>query len=195
MLWRDKPMINWIFALVLSLSGAALCSRRMPRYVKRPFAAATVVDGGVTVNGELRIPAVSGAKLPAVVVIHGSGGLQDGVGTRYVDALNQAGIATLELDLFPRAGRPATARINLPHTYGSLIYLSKHPRIDPARIGVMGFSGGVLSLISASEELMRAYTGGAYRFAAHLPVYPVCWPQTGILQGKKGSPARAFIKP
>ena len=49
----------------------------------------------------------------------------------------------------------------------------------------MGFSwGGVLSLISASEELTRAYTGGAYRFAAHLPVYPVCWPQTGILQGK-----------
>ena len=49
----------------------------------------------------------------------------------------------------------------------------------------MGFSwGGVLSLISASEELTRAYTGGAYRFAAHLPVYPVCWPHSAILQGK-----------
>jgi dienelactone hydrolase len=48
-----------------------------------------------------------------------------------------------------------------------------HPRIESARIGVMGLSwGGVLSLISASEEFMRAYTGGAYRLAAHLPVYP-----------------------
>jgi dienelactone hydrolase len=186
MLWRDKPMINWIFALVLSLSGAGtLLAQDAPVHEKVSFAAATVVDGGVTVNGELRIPAVSGAKLPAVVVIHGSGGLQDGVGTRYVEALNQAGIATLELDLFPRAGRPATPRFNFPHTYGSLIYLAKHPRIDPARIGVMGFSwGGVLSLISATEELTRAYTGGAYRFAAHLPVYPVCWPQSAILQGK-----------
>jgi len=186
MLWRDKPMINWIFALVLSLSGAGtLLAQDAPVREKVSFAAATVVDGGVTVNGELRIPAVSGAKLPAVVVIHGSGGLQDGVGTRYVEALNQAGIATLELDLFPRDGRPATPRFNFPHTYGSLIYLAKHPRIDPARIGVMGFSwGGVLSLISASEEFVRAYTGGAYRFAAHLPVYPVCWPQSAILQGK-----------
>ena len=186
MFWRDKPMINWIFALVLSLSGAGtLLAQDAPVREKVSFAAATVVDGGVTVNGELRIPAVSGAKLPAVVVIHGSGGLQDGVGTRYVEALNQAGIATLELDLFPRAGRPATPRFNLPHTYGSLIYLAKHPRIDPARIGVMGFSwGGALSLISATEELTRAYTGGAYRFAAHLPVYPVCWPHSAILQGK-----------
>src|SRR5260221_7022939 len=194
-LWRDKPMINWIFALVLSLSGAGtLLAQDAPVREKVSFAAATIVDGGVTVNGELRIPAVSGAKLPAVVVIHGSGGLQDGVGTRYVEALNQAGIATLELDLFPRDARPATPRFNLPHTYGSLIYLAKHPRIDPARIGVMGFSwGGVLSLISATEELTRAYTGGAYRFAAHLPVYQVCWTQSAILQGKnKGLNARVY---
>jgi dienelactone hydrolase len=181
-----NQMIHWIFALVLSLSGTGtLLAQDVAVRDKVSFAAATLVDGGVTVNGELRIPAVSGAKLPAVVVIHGSGGLQDGVGTRYVEALNRAGIATLELDLFPRGGRPETPRFNFPHTYGSLIYLAKHPRIDPARIGVMGFSwGGALSLISATEELTRAYTGGAYRFAAHLPVYPVCWPHSTILQGK-----------
>jgi dienelactone hydrolase len=181
-----KNSINWIFALALSLSGAGtVLAQDGGVREKVSFAAATVVDGGVTVNGELRIPTASGAKLPAMVVIHGSGGLQDGVGTRYVEALNQAGIATLELDLFPRAGRPETPRSNFPHTYGSLIYLAKHPRIDPARIGVMGFSwGGTLSLISATEELTRAYTGGGYRFAAHLPVYPVCWPQIAILQGK-----------
>src|SRR5262245_280428 len=179
-------MISWTFALVLSLSSAGTSlAQDAPVREKVSFAAATVVDGGVTVNGELRIPAVSGTKRPAVVVIHGSGGLQDGVGTRYVEALNQAGIATLELDLFPRGGRPETPRHNFPHMYGGLIYLATHPRIDPARIGVMGFSwGGVLSLISATEELTHAYTGGAYRFAAHLPLYPVCWPQSAILQGK-----------
>src|SRR5262245_61871163 len=74
-----KPMINWIFALVLSLSGArTLLAHDAPVREKVSFAAATAVDGGVTVNGELKIPAVSGARLPAVVVIHGSGGLQDG---------------------------------------------------------------------------------------------------------------------
>jgi dienelactone hydrolase len=181
-----KQFLRGAVAFALSLSGAGfLLAQEAPVREQVSFAAATVVDGEVIVNGELRIPAASGAKLPAVVVIHGSGGLQDGVGTRYVEALNQAGIATLELDLFPRGGRPDTPRPNFPHTYGSLIYLAKHPRIDPARIGVMGFSwGGALSLISATEELTRAYTGGAYRFAAHLPVYPTCWPHSAILQGR-----------
>lgn len=149
------------------------------------FASATAIDPDTTVNGELRLPDGAGGKLPAVVVIHGSGGLVDRAGVDYIEALNQAGIATLQLDLFPRGGRPASTRFNLPHTYGSLIYLANHPRIDPARIGVMGFSwGGVLSLVSASTELTQAYTGGKYRFAAHLPLYPVCWSRTAELEGK-----------
>jgi dienelactone hydrolase len=149
------------------------------------FASATLIDPETTVKGELRLPGGTGEKLPAVVVIHNSGGLVDRTGVFYIEALNQAGIATLELDLFPRGGRPASTRMNLPHTYGSLIYLSNHPRIDPARIGVTGFSwGGLLSLLSASTELTDAYVGSKYRFAAHLPLYPVCWAHSNILDGK-----------
>jgi dienelactone hydrolase len=184
MLFSNKQ-VNCAFLILLSLSapGTSLAQGRAVRE-RVVFASATEVDGNVPVSGELRVPDLSGAKLPAVVVIHSAGGI-DGTGTPYIESLNQAGIATLELDLFPSGGRPATARLNLPHTYGSLIYLARHPRIDPARIGIMGFSwGGILSLFSASEELTRQYTGGKYRFAAHLPLYPVCWAQTSILQGK-----------
>lgn len=149
------------------------------------FVSATVIDPETTVNGELRLPDGAGDRLPAVVVIHNSGGLADRTGAFYIEALNQGGFATLELDLFPRGGRPASSRMNLPHTYGSLIYLSNHPRIDPGRIGVMGFSwGGSLSLVSASTELTNAHTGGKYRFGAHLPLYPVCWAHSNILDGK-----------
>src|SRR5258706_13685265 len=95
MLWRDKPMINWIFALVLSLSGAGtLLAQDAPVREKVSFAAATVVDGGVTVNGELSIPALSGAMLQAAVVIHGYGLLQDAVGIRSVHASEQEAIVT-----------------------------------------------------------------------------------------------------
>lgn len=147
------------------------------------FLAATRVDPEASVRAELRLPE-SPAKLPAVVIIHGSGGLFDRAGDDYIAALNKAGIATLQLNLFPKGGRPASPRLNLPHTYGSLIYLARHPRIDPARVGVMGFSwGGVLSIQSASSELNEIYTSGQYKFAAHLPLYPVCWSRQWEMEG------------
>lgn len=185
MFFRKKQLVRSIFVIVLFLSGpGALFAQSGAIREKVTFAATTEVEGGATISGELRIPDSGGAKVPAVVVIHSAGGV-DGTGTPYVEVLNQAGIAALELDLFPRGGRPATTRVNLPHTYGSLIYLAKHPRVDPAKVAVMGFSwGGILSLVSASDELTRAYTGGKHRFAAHLALYPACWTHLAVLQGK-----------
>ena len=149
------------------------------------FASATVVEPDSTVKGELSIPQRWAGKLAAVVVIHNAGGLDDRTGAFYIEALNQAGFATFELELFTRGARPTTTRANLPHTYGPLIWLANHPRVDPARIGVMGFSwGGILSLVSASTELTQAYTGGKHRYAAHLPLYPVCWAHSAVLEGK-----------
>ena len=149
------------------------------------FVSATILDAETPVSGELSLPAGSHEKVPAIVIIHNAGGLADGTGSQYVEALTQAGMATLELNLFPRGARPPTARINVPHTYGSLIYLATHPRIDASKIGIMGFSwGGVLSLVSASAEFTQMYTGGKYRFAAHLPLYPACSAHIGLLEGK-----------
>lgn len=169
-------------AALLCLAGAALAqaAREKVRFESR-----TAIDPDVTVWGELSLPDRGAEKLPAVVVIHSSGGFEDRTRAPYVAALNSAGFATLELELFSRGQRPRSTRENLPHTYGALIYLARHPRIDPARIGVMGFSwGGALSLLTASSELTQAYTGGKYRFAAHLPLYPVCWVHRGIEAGK-----------
>lgn len=180
-----KFVCNWVVTIALLFGSSTLYAQNLSVREKVSFTAGTALDGGVKVNGELRIPSTSGEKIPAVIVIHNAGGLEDNTGTRYIDALNAAGVATLELDLFPRGGRPASTRSNLPHMYGSLIYLAKHQRVDPKRIGVMGFSwGGVMSLVAASDQLTRAYTGGTYQFAAHLPLYPVCWAHIGILQGK-----------
>ncbi len=136
----------------------------------------------LTVAGQLRVPAAATGKLPAVVIVHGSGGI-DSRGGFYAKALNRAGIATLEIDMWAArgwlggiGGRPSGVPETLPDAYGALKFLSEQPRIDPGRIGIMGFSwGGVVTMLTATEPYTHLYTGGLLKFAAHAPNYPVCW--------------------
>ena len=104
------------------------------------------------VIGELRLPNSNPEQLPAVVIVNSSPGF-DGRGAFYADALNLAGIATLEIDMFQGKGLPASLRHNLPHVYQTLDYLSRHPRIDANRVGIMGFSwGGNVSVLASSTN-------------------------------------------
>ena len=168
---------------ILALGYASAQDAPMKESVS--FEAGTLIDGSTPVKGVLTLPAKRDEKLPAVVVIHSSGGFEDPTRAPYVAALNKAGIATLELNLFARGGRPKTSQMNLPHTYGALAYLANRPEIDPTRIGITGFShGGLLSMFSASEELTQQYTGGKYKFGAHVPLYPVCWAHLATIEGK-----------
>ena len=149
------------------------------------FQAHTVIEGETLVSGDLTMPAGVQGKVPAVVVIHSAGGFEDPTRRPYVQALNEAGIATLELNLFSMGNRPKTSRMSLPHTFGALNYLAQNPQIDAQRIGITGFSyGGVMSLLTASKEFNEAYTGGKLRFAAHLALYPVCWVHLASTEGK-----------
>lgn len=141
-------------------------------------------ERGAAVAGELRIPGSGRERLPAVVIVNSSPGF-DGRGASYAKVLNQAGIATLEIDMFHGRGLPVTARHNMPHAFQSLQFLARHPRIDEARVGIMGFSwGGTVSVLASSAELTRKYGDGKRRFAAHLGLYPVCWTQLSVLEGR-----------
>ncbi len=122
----------------------------------------------------------SAAKVPAVLILHGSSGV-DARGDFYESALNQVGIATLQIDMWEARGvtglanRPAAPILTYPDAFGALAFLSAHPRIAADRIGVLGFSwGGVVSL-AAAEKLYSGAFGGGRRFAAHVAHYPVCW--------------------
>jgi uncharacterized protein len=154
---------------------------------KLSFTAETAFEPGAAVSGELRIPESKRDRLPAVLILHSSVGI-DGTGASYAEALNQAGIATLEIEMWRLAdggGRPVSTRFTMPHAYGSLLKLSDHPRIDPDRIGVMGFSwGGIMSGLTSSAALTQQYTGEKARFAAHLALYPVCWSHSSVLAGE-----------
>ena len=136
-------------------------------------------DHAVRVAGQMRLPAVEGPG-PAVLICHGSDGV-DGRGQFYAPHLNEAGIATLEIDMWSARGtargaaaRPRSPLHTLPDAFAALAFLAAQPEIDPVRIGIMGFSwGGVVTLLSAVGEHAKA--GGDLRFAAHAAHYPVCW--------------------
>src|SRR5262245_49433685 len=147
------------------------------------------------VAGHLAFPTGEAKKqVPTVVILHGSGGI-DGRGEFHAKALNAAGIATLEVFMFTSGNRPRSgSRSNFTHMYGALNYLAKRSDIDPNRIGVMGFSwGGGLSLSATSLVLTQRFTGAQFRFAAHAPFYPVCWPYLRLVSDPK-NPATARLR-
>jgi dienelactone hydrolase len=183
---RRHVWIVIVGCFITCASGiAAAAAQRQATSERISFKAATARDGGVSVQGELRIPQGVEERLPAVLVLHTAGGI-DATGRFYIEALNAAGIATLEIEMFPdRTKLPQTTRVVMPHTFGSLLYLADHPRIDPRRIGVIGFSyGGIMSLLMTSKDVTQEYTGGKAQFAAHVAIYPVCWIHQQILAGK-----------
>jgi len=140
----------------------------------------------LTVAGKLVLPLdddpPAGKAMPAVLICHGSDGI-DGRGEFYAPALHQAGMATLEIDMWAArgTGRGATARPSspietLPDAFGALRFLASQPEIDAARIGIMGFSwGGVVTLLSAVRGHADTLRGDGPAFAAHAANYPVCW--------------------
>ncbi|MBV9749345.1 MAG: dienelactone hydrolase family protein [Acetobacteraceae bacterium] len=136
----------------------------------------------LTIAGQLRVPATGADKYPAVVIVHGSAGI-DSRNKFYADALNLAGIATLEIDMWAArgwlggvTGRPAGVPETLPDAYGALKFLSTLPHIDASRIGITGFSwGGVVTMLTATAPYTNQYTGGTLKFVAHAANYPVCW--------------------
>jgi dienelactone hydrolase len=136
----------------------------------------------LTIPAKFSIPTSGQAKYPAVVIAHGSSGV-DSRGPYYAELLNRAGIATLEIDMWsPRGftggstGRPRTVAETLPDAFGGLKMLAADARIDARRIGVMGFSwGGVVSMLTATQPYANRYAPAGLRFAAHAPLYPICW--------------------
>jgi uncharacterized protein len=183
-------MLHFIRSLIgtlLLLAGAAtLCAQPQVTSEMVSLQSTALRGTGTAVKGELRLPQTGADRLPAVLVLHSSAGYDgERASYEYIERLNREGIATFRIHMFSKArGRPRSTRDVLPHAYGGLLYLAAHPRIDPQRIGVIGFSyGGVMSVLSSSQELTQEYAGGKARFAAHIALYPVCSAHLQILGG------------
>jgi dienelactone hydrolase len=135
-----------------------------------------------TLAGELRIPKPGSDKLPAVILIHGSGGISAQL-ERWAQEINSVGFATFMVDSFSGRGivNTVTDQSQLANiammidAYRALGTLAQHPRIDPNRISVMGFSkGAVAAVYSSNQRFQKMYGPPNAQFAAHIGVYTPC---------------------
>ena len=129
--------------------------------------------------GHLSLPPGS-APVPAVVLMHGSGGVYPALLNFWPKQLNDAGIAALVVDSFGPRGVQSTAEdqgqvpfaADVADAFAALGLLASHPRIDPQRIAVMGFSrGGITAWRTAAQRVVAGAAPVGLRFAAHVPVY------------------------
>src|ERR1700710_2386534 len=135
----------------------------------------------VTVAGEFRIAQGSG-RLPVVVLMHGSSGV--GATTEaWVHSFNAMGISTFVIDGFSGRGvtvvgpnQALVGRLNLiVDIYLWLDILAKHPRVDPERIVLMGFSrGGQAALYASLDRFNKLWNKSGVQFAGYIPFYPDC---------------------
>jgi len=137
----------------------------------------------VTLAGQLKIPRAGNERLPAVVLLHGSGGVGGNV-VEWENDFNQMGIATFVLDAFTGRGLTSTSanqallgRLAMTYdAYRALEILEKHPRIDSRRVALIGFSrGGQAALYAASKRFQRMHgPASGLDFAAYVPFYASC---------------------
>src|SRR3954447_2259440 len=135
----------------------------------------------VTMTGEFRIAQGTG-KLPVVVLMHGSGGIGANI-EPWTRAFNAMGVSTFAIDGFTGRGltsvntdQAALGRLNfIIDIYQALGLLAKHPRVDPDRIVLMGFSrGGQAALYASLNRFHKIWNKSGAQFAAYIPFYPDC---------------------
>ncbi len=149
----------------------------------------------IRIPAELMLPADAPGRVPAVVIMHGSGGLRQEREYRYARELNKEGIAAVVLDSFSPRGVATTGgqqervltSTMVGDVYALLNLLQTHPRIEPDRVGVMGFSkGGSVTVFALDEQVRTALASGGARFAVGVAFYPGC-----VTQLKRPKPTTA----
>jgi len=182
-----KAALWLVAALTWAASASAeMAGEKITFYSRNASGPTDMMAGGGAqhpIFGWLSIPKGGAARKPAMIIMHGSGGIIAGREHEWAKRLNEMGVATFVVDSFTDRGISVTAddqsRLSLPASVldalRALDRLSTHPAIDPARIGILGFSrGGQVALYSALEPFRRAGVEGNLRFALHIALYPSC---------------------
>ena len=128
--------------------------------------------------------------VPAVVLIHGSGGILASRELTYAPQLARMGVAALVVDSFgARRDRGTeflervlniTETMMLADAYSGLAFLASRPEIDPHHVVLTGFSYGAMATMYAlyaqvADKLAPTLPNGERpRFAGHVAFYGPC---------------------
>ena len=186
----------WIFCTVVLLAGIETNAQSIPKEIAsrvelysiptltvsdQQFLTGDINGKPVTVTGEFRVAQGTG-RLPVVVLMHGSSGVGANI-EPWVRQFNGMGISTFVIDGFTGRGltlvgpnQALLGRLNLiVDIYRSLDILAHHPRVDPDRIVLMGFSrGGQAALYASLDRFNKLWNKSGAQFAGYIPFYPDC---------------------
>jgi dienelactone hydrolase len=190
--WSSLRRLVYATFVALAAGTPAASKAQVARMEIHSFQSTTLTDQEfltgrkegkpVTLAGELRLPRPGNDRLPVVVLLHGSGGIS-GYVTDWEQDLNAMGVATFVIDSFTARGIVNTlydqsqlGRLAMIiDAYRALDLLAKHPRIDPTRMALMGFSrGGQAALYASLKRFQRMHGSVGQEFAAYIPFYPQC---------------------
>lgn len=143
----------------------------------------------VWVPARLYLPKQTGKKVPAMVIMHGIGGLYTRDGKKraywdYAELLAENGIAAVIVDTHGARGLGVASQSSstdvslytfVADAFAAADMLRSHASIDADRIGVMGFSkGGAAALLSTDRRFVSALSRTVSPFVLHIPIYPGC---------------------
>jgi dienelactone hydrolase len=143
-----------------------------------------------TAVATLYLPRASGAgtpprSVPAVVLLHGAGGVLAAREHTYGRQFAAMGAAALVIDVFGARRDRATGfterlleiteSMAIADAYAGLRFLRQRLEIDPARVALIGFSYGAMATMYALNAGVAALMApGGERFAAHAAFYGPC---------------------
>lgn len=127
-------------------------------------------------------PSFGPGPFPAMVLVHGLGGMKKNRELRYGAWLASLGVVALLVDSYSCRGmakRPdvlralaVTESMFLADAFAALEFLSRHAKVDPSRVGIMGFSyGGMVAALAAYRQIQEIYAPDGHAFAGHISFY------------------------
>jgi dienelactone hydrolase len=123
--------------------------------------------------------------LPAVIMLHGSGGVLWAREMTYGRQFAAMGVAALAIDVFAARRELAVGFIDrllnitesmmIADAYAGLRYLAEqHPGVDTTRVALVGFSYGAMASMYAMNARVAAQLGRGLAFAGHVAFYGPC---------------------
>src|SRR5450830_243469 len=184
-----KALIG-ILSITVLLTTSLASAQQKVTFPSAEFASkffmAKKVGKPIEIFGYLSMPTVPVAgKIPAVVIAHGSAGIESKDTDFWAPFFNRLGYAALGVASFKPRGVESVVddqslvsnAADTVDAFYALKFLAADPRFDADRIGVIGFSRGGLA---ANETSIRSFRDNVLRdhkelrFAFHIPVYPGC---------------------
>lgn len=137
------------------------------------------------------LPAEGAERRPAVLALHGCGGLyakEGGLAARYretADRLHAAGYAVLMPDSFGSRGlrdvcqtryrdRSVDVAQRVQDARAALVWLAAQPQVDARHIGVLGWSNGATTTLNLLEQRLTRPEPGEPAIAGAAVFYPGC---------------------